>query len=101
MPVRETLSHAAVPQESELRTQLEAELRQPTDNSEPIIIVERPHPTTIHLFVIWSRFEGLEQVVRSRIILDAFNEVRGEGEALNVTVSMGLTPAEASRMGIG
>ncbi len=38
---------------------------------------------------------------RSRMILDAFKEVRGEREALNVTVSMGLTPPEAQRMGIG
>jgi hypothetical protein len=51
--------------------------------------------------VIWSRFDGLEQLVRSRIILDVFGEVRGEHEASNVTVSMGLTPAEARRMGIG
>jgi hypothetical protein len=100
MPVRETLNRTAVPDEAELRRQIEAELRQPTDNPEPVIIVERPHPTTTHLFVIWSRFEGLEQIVRSRIILDAFSDVRGEREALNVTVSMGLTPAEAGRMGI-
>ncbi len=100
MPVRETLIRSALPQEAELRNQLEAELRNPTDNPEPVIVVERPHPTTTHLFVIWSRFDGLEQVVRSRIILDAFEDVRGEREALNVTVSMGLTPAEAGRMGI-
>lgn len=100
MPVRESLNHAAVPDEAELRRQIEAELRHPTNNPEPVIIVERPHPTTTHLFVIWSRFEGLEQIVRSRIVLDAFGEVRGEHEALNVTVSMGLTPAEAGRMGI-
>jgi hypothetical protein len=100
MPVRETLTHTAVPEEAELRRQIAIELRNPTDNPEPVIIVEHPHPTTTHLFAIWSRFEGLEQIVRSRIILDAFREVRGEPEALNVTVSMGLTPDEARRMGI-
>ena len=100
MPVRETLIHSALPEEGELQRLLEAELRIPTNNPEPVFVVERPHPTTTHLFVIWSRFDGLDQVVRSRIILDAFGVVRGEREALNVTVSMGLTPAEASRMGI-
>jgi hypothetical protein len=40
-------------------------------------------------------------MVRSRIILDAFKAVRGEQAALAVTVSMGLTPDEATRMGIG
>jgi hypothetical protein len=100
MPVRETLDRGVLPVEAELKRQLEAELRNPTNNPEPVIVIERPHPTTTHLFVIWSLFDGLEQVVRSRIVLDAFEEVRGEREALNVTVSMGLTPAEASRMGI-
>jgi len=100
MPVRENLIRATMPEENELRKEIESELQQPTDNPEPIIIVERPNPTTTHLFVIWSRFDGLEQIVRSRIILDAFEAVRGEREVLNVTVSMGLTPAEAARMGI-
>lgn len=101
MPVRETLPRGTLPEEAELRGQLEAELRNPTDNPEPVIVVEHPHPATTHLFAIWSRFDGLEQIVRSRILLDAFKAVRGEAEALNVTVSMGLTPVEARRMGIG
>ena len=101
MPVRESLARSTVPEEAELKRELEKELRTPTKREEPVFIIERPHPSTSHLFVIWSRFEPLEQVVRSRIILDAFESVRGKEEALNVTVSMGLTPVEAKRMGIG
>lgn len=101
MAVRESLPRGSLPEEAELRRQIEAELRSPTDNPEPLIVVERPHPSTIHLFVIWSRFQCLEQVVRSRVVFDAFVAVRGEQEAQNVTVSMGLTPEEARRMGIG
>jgi len=50
--------------------------------------------------VIWSKWAGLEQTVRSRIILDAYIEWKNEAEAQNVTVSMGLTPEEAKNMGL-
>jgi hypothetical protein len=100
MPVRESLLRYEIPGEAELRSQIEAELRTPSDNGEPVISIERPHPSTTHLFVVWSRFEHVDQLVRSRIILDAFRAARGEQEALAVTVSMGLTPTEADRMGI-
>lgn len=99
MPVRDSLLQTDVPNEAELRDELKAELQTPKENGEPLIMIER-HPSTTHLFVVWSRFEGLDQIVRSRLILDAYESVKGENEALKVTVSMGLTPAEASRMGI-
>jgi hypothetical protein len=101
MPVRETLARTPLPEEAALKHDLEEELRNPSDREEPVIVVERPHPSTIHLYAIWSKFEPLEQTVRSRIILDAFETVRGKEESLKVTVSMGLTPAEAKRMGVG
>lgn len=101
MPVRERLNRTDLPQEADLQRQIEAELRDPQESGEPVIVIEQPNPSTTHLFVIWSRFEGLEQVVRSRIILNAYAAARGEQEALRVTVSMGLTPNEAERMGIG
>lgn len=101
MPVREgPLNRDGVPGEEELRKLLEEELRDPQDNGEPEIIIEHPSPGTIHLYVIWSRWGDLEQIVRSRVILDAFTEVRDEAEALQVTVAMGLTRSEADRMGV-
>jgi hypothetical protein len=101
MPVIEKLPRGALPEEAALREELERELQAPSQALEPIIVVERPHASTIHLFGIWSKFEPLEQLVRSRILLDAFEAVRGKEEALKVTVSMGLTPDEARRLGIG
>jgi hypothetical protein len=100
MPVRNSLSRSVLPGEDQLRGELEAEMRAPRADGEPVIIVERPNPTTVHLYAIWSRFQGLEQTVRSRIILDAFAHVHGEPEAVRVTLSMGLTPEEARQMGI-
>lgn len=100
MPVRDSLNRGEVPSEAELRSELEGELRHAKDEGEPLIIIDRPNSSTTHLFVVWSKFAELEQIVRSRLILDAYEAVRGQGEALKVTVSMGLTRVEAERMGI-
>jgi hypothetical protein len=100
MPVRNSLRRTDLPDEGELRRELVAELRAPHDAGEPDIIIEEPNAGTTHVFVRWSRWDGLEQTVRSRIILDAFAEVKGEPELMKVTVAMGLTPSEADRMGI-
>ena len=86
--------------ESKLRRDLEAELRSPTAKAEPVILIEDTNPQTIHLFVVWSRWGDLEQIVRSRIIMDAFKAVKGQEEALKVTVAMGLSKEEAGRLGI-
>ena len=102
MPVIERSLHRRdVASEQELRAALQGELRNPQESGQPEIIIDRPTPGTTHLYVIWSRWNGLEQVVRSRIILDAFEATQGDEEALQVTVSMGLTPSEAERLGIG
>jgi hypothetical protein len=100
MPVRTSLQRHELPQEADLRNELIAELRTPRDAGEPDIVIEEPGPGTVHLFVKWARWNGLEQTVRSRIILDAYSAVKGDQEALKVTVAMGLTPSEAERMGI-
>ena len=100
MPVRDSLTQSTLPRDTELQGELEEELRSPKASGEPDIVIERPHSSTIHLVVIWSKFQGIEQVVRSSIILDAFTAVKGIPEAQKVTVAMGLTPDEAQRMGL-
>jgi hypothetical protein len=89
-----------LPEEGSLRADLKGELQNPKDSGEPEIVIERPNPSTTHLYVIWSKWNGFEQMVRSRIILEAYHEARGEEESVKVTVAMGLTPSEADRLGI-
>jgi len=100
MPVRTTLTRTQGPTEEDLKNELLRELRTPQAVGEPDIIIQGAAPAGVHLFVVWRRWAGLDQVVRSRIILDAYEEWRGEQEALQVTVSMGLLPEEARSMGI-
>ena len=100
MPVRDKLNIVGVAGEEDLVRELETELRTPKDSGGPLFIIERPHPRTIHLFVIWSKWQDLEQVVRSRMILDVYRLVKGETDASDITVAMDLTPTEANRLGI-
>ena len=100
MPVRDTLQRSDGLGETELRTELKAEFDNPKESGEPDIVVERPNPSTAHVFVIWSKWKHLEQMIRSRIIIEAYTEARGADEAAKITVAMGLTRSEATRMGI-
>jgi hypothetical protein len=99
MPIRSSLAHLPSPNEEDLRRELLGELQAPKNAGEPDVIVETKGGG-VHLFVVWSKWTGLEQAIRSRVILDAYEEWKGEQDALRVTVSMGLTPDEARTMGI-
>jgi hypothetical protein len=48
MPVRETLTRGGLPEEAELKRQLEAELRNPTNNPEPML------PTALRPAADWQ-----------------------------------------------
>jgi hypothetical protein len=100
MPVRTSLSRKTTPSESDLQAELEAELRAPKDAGEPDIVIEEPHRQTVHIFVTWSKFDGIDPAVRSSIIMDSFAAVKGVDEAQKITVAMGMTPVEASRLGL-
>jgi hypothetical protein len=101
MTVRETLDQVTDPREDALRNELIAELENPKTAGEPDIVIEGGKSSGVKLLVIWSRWEGIDQTVRSRLILDAYEKARGEPAALRVVVSMGLTPEESRRLGIG
>lgn len=84
-----------------LKDLLVAEIRQPTTNEEPLILVEEQQANrTVHLYVIWESWAGISARERSEIVLDAYEEAKGGVEAARVTVSMGLTKAEAERLGL-
>jgi hypothetical protein len=69
--------------------------------AQPIIVGEPPEPAPItRLFVIWDEWAALSQQDRSEIIMDAYVRAKGQAEAVRISVAMGLTAAEAARMGI-
>ncbi|MCR4316246.1 MAG: hypothetical protein NUW37_07860 [Planctomycetes bacterium] len=67
----------------------------------PEVLVERGHLSDYrHYYVVWSRFDSVDDETRSRIIFDAIRNAFGHNEAMRATVTLGLTRPEASEMGI-
>ena len=85
---------------AQLQGQLLVEWKNPSDQTQIVIIEEGGNAQPVHLYVIWEAWEPLDQIDRSEIIMNVFTDIHGADKALDVTVAMGLTPAEAQRLGI-
>ena len=68
--------------------------------SAPVIIEEQTPRGPIHVTVIWDGWRDIAAEQRGRVILDAYRQVQGEETARAISIAMGLTPAEAMRLGI-
>ena len=53
----------------------------------------------VHVFVTWDEWADLDAQTRSEMIVEALQEVKGEAAVLELTIAMGLTRAEAARLG--
>ena len=101
MPLRQILpgrsqEHAA------LVGELLAEWNNPTSGSaEPIIVEEKDRSQRlIHVYVVWSKWSHIDRVERSEIIMEAAERRLSQPDLLNITIAMGLTPDEATRLGL-
>ena len=54
----------------------------------------------IHIYVIWDEWVELPQIERSEIIMNAYKETHQLPDVIRVTFAMGLTAAEAHKMGL-
>jgi hypothetical protein len=56
----------------------------------------------LHVTVLWDnpKWARLSPVERSRVILAAYEQVRGASEMLRITIALGLTHEEAARLGV-
>lgn len=69
---------------------------------DPDISIEQiRHSNSLHVTVVWDRWNGIDAEERGRIILDAVAQGLGEAEMLRVTMALGVTKEEARRLGIG
>lgn len=104
MSFRRATARARPPSAAMLEQRLEQEMRAPSTqpDAQPIIIAEPADPAPItRLFVIWDDWTDLGQQDRSEIITNAFERAFGLPQAARLSIAMGLTPSEASKMGIG
>jgi hypothetical protein len=86
--------------ENQIRKAIVAELRRPDDAPAspegPVVYQEEsgtPERYT-RWYVIWKKFEGVDSENRSRVVLEAVEEVFGRQAALRVSIAMGLTPED-------
>lgn len=80
---------------------LMGEWSNPSENGQPLIIIEGQDGEPRHIYVIWDEWGELSQVDRSEVIMDVVDHLAGEAVINDpVTVAMGLTSEEARRFGI-
>lgn len=102
MPVKKLIRVPASAEAATLRSRLVDDWRNAASNAaQPVILEEGGGANQpLHLYVIWDDWSELSMVERSEIIMDAYEEIHGAGSGMHVTVAMGLTSAEADRLGI-
>ena len=67
----------------------------------PLIIEEdAPYSDRIHVTVIWDRWAYIGPEERGRIIVEAYEQVRGPGTFLTLTSALGLTHVDAKKLGV-
>jgi len=104
MAVLQRVNVATTDRQARLAEILEAEWQNP-QNSEPLIIEEKPRQDAPpnHIYVVWQEWSDLTPLERSRVIFAAYAQKLGqtnESFLQEVTLAMGLTPAEARAMNI-
>lgn len=109
MPLAKMIQPVFTPKYKPLEDDLVQEWLHPQPNAaEPVIIEDvtiedidwRRDKELIRLYVIWSRWVGLDDIERSEVIAGACERARGRDYVLRVTSAAGLTPEEAERAGI-
>lgn len=106
MSVLQRINGPLTDRQAQLRERLEAEWERPDSQGvEPIIIEEftRQGKSPVHIYVVWQEWESLTPLERSRTILKAYEHHLGPTNVAlisEVTLVMGLTPAEARLMKI-
>jgi hypothetical protein len=103
MSFKRARSSTPSPNVTDLTAKLLAEFRTPNPDAEaqPIIIAGPPEPAAIsRLVVIWDAWTDLSAQERSEIIMAAYTTHVGTGEAVKISIAMGLTSQEAQKIRI-
>ncbi|MBV9850417.1 MAG: hypothetical protein JO250_12140 [Armatimonadetes bacterium] len=80
----------------------ELRLQRPDGPPDAPIIIEEETPRGSHLYVrvIWDAWGDVPMEERGRIILDAYQKAQGADAVLKISNVLGLTHAEARRLGV-
>ncbi len=102
MPLKQIGPRRPSPKGEQLVQHLVKEWRNPQPGAgQPVILEERDAAQRlVHVYVVWDEWQSLEADERAEVVLEACKEAKGSDVTLDVTVAMGLTPAEADRLRI-
>ncbi len=103
MPVRDLGPPEPTAEAAELLRRLIDEWRNPGEGPErPEILIDRQRAALrpLRIYVLWDAWDGLGQLERSELILNACEQVKGHDIAREVMSAMGLTHAESERLGV-
>jgi|GEM_PF-1140250 len=104
MPLAKIVHPVFAPKYPQLEDDLAREWLNPQPNATEPVIIEDPDKDygdeVISIYVIWSRWTGLDEIERSEVIASACERARGRGYMLRVTSAAGLTPDEAEQAGV-
>lgn len=87
-----------------LKNGIKAELlrpdkQRPMKNAPVVFKDESGLPNHSHYYVVWNKFEGLDQLIRSSVVYESVKDAFGVEEAMKTVTAMGLTVEEAKEMG--
>jgi hypothetical protein len=103
MPYRRVSSRVPT-SDPDLVRELSEELRRERPDGPPdapfILEEELPRSDYVHVTVIWDKWRPLDPEARSHLIMDSYREVRGVDGVTKISTALGLTHAEAQKLGI-
>ena len=101
MPVRQLRNRQSRDHQT-LVQQLITEWRNPQlTAAEPVILEEFNNAGALaHVYVVWSAWEDVDRAERGEIIMEAAEARFGSADIEEITIAMGLTPAEADRLNL-
>ena len=85
---------------ADIAQELRLEQAEGAEDAPVIIEEESRYSGRTHVTVIWDRWSQVAPEERSRMILEAYEQVRGPGTFLTLTSALGLTHADAKKLGV-
>lgn len=84
-----------------LAREIERDSAESTDASLPVIIENYEMDSDrFAVTVVWEAWKDIDLRMRGRLIMDAYKQAGGEPRMLLINRALGLTAAEAERLGI-
>jgi hypothetical protein len=94
-------SSSKSPKHAKLIKRLAQELTSQGNDRQPLILEEQIDSTgSRHVHVVWDEWKGIPDEVRSRVIVEAYQQAEGDSVAEQITIAAGVTAEESLALGL-